>query len=29
MVRHLVTCYVRDLPSRERRWIVQQTKAAT
>jgi hypothetical protein len=26
MVRHLVVCFVRDLPSSERRWIVQHSR---
>jgi hypothetical protein len=28
MMRHLVVCFVRDLPLHERRWIVQRTKTA-
>jgi hypothetical protein len=27
MMRHLVVCFVRDLPLHERRWIVQRTKS--
>jgi hypothetical protein len=26
MLRHLVVCFVRDLPSNERRWILKQSR---
>jgi hypothetical protein len=26
MLRHLVLCFVRDLPSSERRWIVERSR---
>jgi hypothetical protein len=26
MLRHLIVCFVRDLPSNERRWIVQRSR---
>jgi hypothetical protein len=28
MLRQMVVCFVRDLPPRERRWVIRRTRAA-